>query len=104
MIDILEDRIKNNDFNIEKINFKINNIDVLKYFPSFEKYDVVANIPYYITSPILRHFLYELENKPENMLILMQKDVADKILDNKKTSVLSLIVAKKANVYEKIFV
>jgi len=38
-------------------------------------YSVIANIPYYITSPILRHFLYEVENKPKDMVILMQKDV-----------------------------
>ena len=38
--------------------FKINRKDVLKYTPETETYDVIANIPYYITSPILRHFLY----------------------------------------------
>ncbi|NCO31751.1 hypothetical protein GW891_02900 [bacterium] len=53
----------------------MNNIDVLKYIPSFSNYSVIANIPYYITSPILRHFLYDVENKPESMVILMQKDV-----------------------------
>jgi 16S rRNA (adenine1518-N6/adenine1519-N6)-dimethyltransferase len=52
----------------------------LKYLPNISDYTVIANIPYYITSPILRHFLYDIKNKPEEMLILMQKDVADKIL------------------------
>ena len=47
-------------------------------------YKVVANIPYYITSPILRHFLYDLEYTPKSMLILMQKDVGDKILRKNK--------------------
>jgi 16S rRNA A1518/A1519 N6-dimethyltransferase RsmA/KsgA/DIM1 with predicted DNA glycosylase/AP lyase activity len=75
MIDILNDRTNNGDFHVENTQFKINNIDVLKYEPGFETYDVIANIPYYITSPILRHFLYDVENKPEHMVILMQDDV-----------------------------
>ncbi len=32
--------------------------DILTFTPSHEKYSVIANIPYYITSPILFHFLY----------------------------------------------
>lgn len=108
MINILEKRIENKDFrNSEKIF--INNIDVLKYFPEFENYFVIANIPYYITSPILRHFLYDVEKIPEKMLILMQKEVWDKIIlwqnwKKIKSSVLSLFVAKKCFVKEIIFV
>lgn len=108
MIEILEKRIENKDFlNPEKIFIK--NIDVLKYFPEDEKYFVIANIPYYITSPILRHFLYDVENIPDSMLILMQKEVWDKIIlwqswKKIKTSVLSLFVAKKCKVREVIFV
>lgn len=108
MIEILEKRIENKDFlNPEKIFIK--NIDVLKYFPEDEKYFVIANIPYYITSPILRHFLYDVENIPDSMLILMQKEVWDKIILGQewkkiKTSVLSLFVAKKCKVREVIFV
>jgi len=116
MIDILNDRIQNNDLNIWDIDFEIKNIDVLKYSPEFKEYFVIANIPYYITSPILKHFLYDVENKPEKMLILMQKDVGDKIIkwqlkeeditkkNKNKTSVLSLFIAKKAFVREVLFV
>ncbi len=106
MVSILEKRIEDGDLNAWNVNFKINNVDVLKYFPLIKNYSVIANIPYYITSPILRHFLYEVENKPANMIILMQKDVWDKILlwqDNNKrytSSVLSLFVAKKTKVIE----
>lgn len=109
MVDILEDRLKKGEFK-NSSNIFIKNIDVLDYFPEFEEYFVIANIPYYITSPILRHFLYNCENKPEKMLILMQKDVWDKIIlwqdkDWKvKTSVLSLFVAKKCFAREVIFV
>jgi len=114
MISILEDRIENSDLILWNTDFKINKKDILKYEPSPSlslkgeeyKYDVIANIPYYITSPILKHFLYNLENKPENMVILMQQDVWEKILksNRNKTSVLSLLVDKKASVTGQIFV
>ncbi|MBN2076287.1 MAG: ribosomal RNA small subunit methyltransferase A [Dehalococcoidales bacterium] len=41
-------------------------------------YKVVANLPYYITSPVLRHFL-ESELKPEMMVVMVQKEVAEEI-------------------------
>lgn len=106
MIEILEKRVGNKDFYLEWIDFKINNIDILKYEPNNDNYSVIANIPYYITSPILRHFLYDIKNKPENMVILMQKDVWDKILWKwkNKSSVLSLFIGKKTNAYETILV
>lgn len=106
MISILENRKNNWDFDLDWIDFKINNKDILKYEPDFSNYSVIANIPYYITSPILRHFLYNVKNKPKSMVILMQKEVWDKILwDFKwKSSVISLLVEKKAKASECIFV
>ena len=58
MIEVLNKRIDSWDFDLDWIDFKINNLDVLKYIPENKDYSVIANIPYYITSPILRHFLY----------------------------------------------
>jgi 16S rRNA (adenine1518-N6/adenine1519-N6)-dimethyltransferase len=46
------------------------------------QYKLVANIPYYITSPLLTHFLQpktQDEKKPSLIVILVQKEVADKI-------------------------
>lgn len=64
---------------------------MLEYVPEFETYRVIANIPYYITSPILDRFLYGLPVRPESMVILMQKEVADRILSKDgKESGLSL--------------
>ncbi len=104
MIEILNDRVKNNNFDLSKTQFKINNIDVLKYEPEDNNYDVIANIPYYITSPILQHFLYNTEFSPKNMVILMQDDVGQKILwkGKNKSSVLSLFIEKKCKVSEVI--
>ena len=36
-------------------------------------YKVVANLPYYITSPVLRHFL-ETSVKPQIMVVMVQKE------------------------------
>ncbi len=41
-------------------------------------YRVVANLPYAITSPVLRHFL-EADHPPELMTVLVQREVAQRI-------------------------
>jgi 16S rRNA (adenine1518-N6/adenine1519-N6)-dimethyltransferase len=58
-------------------------------------YKVIANIPYYITSPLISHYLKEqFQNKngnpPKLMVLLVQKEVAEKICDPKYNSYLSL--------------
>ena len=56
------------------------------------KYKIIANIPYYITGAIIEKFLSE-EVKPELMVLLMQKEVAERIVaKDKKESILSLAV------------
>jgi 16S rRNA (adenine1518-N6/adenine1519-N6)-dimethyltransferase len=42
------------------------------------KYKLVANLPYYITAPIIRHFC-EARLKPRTMVIMVQKEVAQNI-------------------------
>jgi 16S rRNA (adenine1518-N6/adenine1519-N6)-dimethyltransferase len=42
-------------------------------------YKVVANLPYYITSPVLRHFL-EASLKPQIIVVMVQKEVAEVIV------------------------
>ena len=65
-------------------NVTVLNEDVLKVDPASlldqkaGKYKVVANLPYYITSPVLRHFL-EASAKPQMMVVMVQKEVADQI-------------------------
>ncbi len=54
--------------------------DVLKvkgFVPSGE-YSVLANLPFYVTSPIIRMFL-ESENPPVKMILMMQREVAKRI-------------------------
>ena len=41
-------------------------------------YKVVANIPYYLTSPLIRKFL-ESDNQPTEIVLMLQKEVAQRI-------------------------
>jgi len=61
-----------------KDNFELIEIDALKFDPPEKEYKLIANIPYYITSPLISHFL-ESENKPKKIVLLIQKEVAQKI-------------------------
>lgn len=56
------------------------------------EYKIIANIPYNITGLIIRRFL-SVVNKPSDMTLLVQKEVAERIVarDNKE-SILSLSV------------
>jgi len=73
MIEILKETLK--DFkNVEVIQGDIlkNKLDLPK------KYKLVANIPYYLTSPLIRKFLEE-KVQPEMMVLMLQKEVAQRI-------------------------
>ena len=50
----------------------------LKYLIAEKNYLVVANIPYYITSAVIRHLL-EGEAKPRRIVLTIQKEVAQRI-------------------------
>ncbi len=68
------------------------NIHIDSIIPKEKKYQIIANIPYYITGEILRKFL-EAEHKPHSMTLLVQKEVAVRIVaHDKKESILSLSV------------
>ncbi|PSO45040.1 MAG: ribosomal RNA small subunit methyltransferase A [Parcubacteria group bacterium QH_9_35_7] len=66
-------------------NFK-NNQDNL-----FQQYKFVANLPYQITSRIIRTVL-EAENKPDTMTVMVQKEVATRICADKDKSKLTVAV------------
>jgi len=61
------------------------NADILEINPAdltsrqTKSYKVVANLPYYIAAPILRHFL-EASLKPSLMVVMVQKEVAQSIV------------------------
>lgn len=63
-------------------NVRLIHGDILKLAPrdliSAESYLVVANIPYYITSALIRHLL-ENQPKPRRVVLTVQKEVAQRI-------------------------
>ncbi len=67
-------------------NLEVVNGDILQF--DFNKvpapYAVAGNIPYYITSPIIERVL-TAENRPERVVLLMQKEVAERIASDKET-------------------
>lgn len=63
-----------------------------KTLPLPTQYKLVANIPYYLTGYLLRAFL-EATEKPTLMVLMVQKEVATRIVArDKKESILSLSV------------
>lgn len=79
-------------------NLEVVNADILKFdFDNIsERYVVAGNIPYYITSPIIEKILTS-QNAPVKVVLLMQKEVAERIADERE-SVLSLFVKNRASV------
>lgn len=64
-------------------NIKVFNNDILKAkgekFEKMGKYKIVSNLPYNITSIFIRKFL-SLQNKPEVIVLMLQKEVAQRIV------------------------
>jgi 16S rRNA (adenine1518-N6/adenine1519-N6)-dimethyltransferase len=107
LVDFLRKRFKSYD------NVKIIHADILTYNLEFitDNYKVVANLPYNITSPIIRKFLEgdqlpvpsDLKNsklvsgnwQPETMVLMVQKEVAERICaqpGNSERGILTVMV------------
>lgn len=81
-------------------NLKVINADFLKFdLDTIDgPYAVAANIPYYITSPIIEKLL-TAKHRPARIVILIQKEVAERIAAaDGHQSVLSLFVQNNADV------
>lgn len=94
LISFLEDKfkkeIKEKDLNIVKGD--VLDLDIKEIIKKDQKYKIIANIPYYITGAIIEKFL-SIDKKPEIMVLLVQKEVAERIVArDKKESILSLAV------------
>lgn len=83
IVKLLED--KNSNLAIKQFSnneLKIITADALSLDPEeilgANSYKLIANIPYYITSKILEKFL-TADNKPELIVLLVQKEVAERI-------------------------
>ena len=82
--------------NLNIIYQDILHVDMAKLFGS-EPYVVVANLPYYITSAILRHLL-EINERPRCLLVTVQMEVAERIISKPDDmSILSVSVQYYGN-------
>lgn len=62
-------------------NVRIVNQDILKFDPYTlcpKSYTLIANLPYYLTTPAIRKFL-ETKNPPQEIILVIQKEVAQRI-------------------------
>jgi len=71
LISILEKELPNNVEIISGDILKIKNLKLPKH------YKLIANLPYYITAPVIRMFLEN--NSPELMVLMVQKEVGQRI-------------------------
>lgn len=79
---------------IEENRFEIMHGDILELDEELlpkETWKLIANIPYNITGAIIRKFL-SLNNQPSRIVLLVQKEVAERIARNIKESILSISV------------
>lgn len=101
LLDLLKENLK--QYN----NYKVVNEDILKvdinkdieqYLSTFENVYVVANLPYYITTPIILGLLSKT-NRISRYVMMMQLEMADRICGKPKTkdyNALSVVIAYKA--------
>ena len=84
MINILEDRFSLYD-NFSLLNKDVLKVDLKKIISeekknsSIKKVKIVANLPYYITTPIIMKLLEE-ELELDSITVMIQKEVADRLI------------------------
>jgi len=85
LVDFLKEKFKTNK-NLTIIEADIRDVLNSKQFSchsrisgNLKNYKVVGNIPYYLTSHLI-HLLLELKHKPEIIILMIQKEVAQRIV------------------------
>lgn len=80
--------------NVDILCGDILKVDLSRFVPdsTAQSYKVVGNLPYCISSPVLRHFL-ELSSKPSLMVVMVQREVGEAIVAaHGRSSILSTSV------------
>ncbi len=101
LIPILEEKFKNDD-HVHIVHGDILHMNLSEilheHIGDEGVYKVVANIPYYITAPIIRLFL-EHKNSPQTLILMVQKEVAERLCAHPgNMSVLAIAAQYYANV------
>ncbi len=80
------------EFTHENSSLTIINQNALHATLPDHPYKIVANIPYHITSPLLRHIFLESSRPPQSLTLLIQKEVAETICDRENAGILTVLV------------
>lgn len=105
MIEVLNDTILEHNLTIKEGDFLKSNVekDIETYFGK-QSVCLIANLPYYITSPILLKLLEEVPSV-KDIVIMIQKEVADRFVakpNTKDYNALSVLIQYFTNA-EKLF-
>jgi len=94
---VLQQRLVDVD-NLTVFNENVLDMSIRNWKLETKKWQVVANLPYNITSVFLRK-IFELKNKPEMLVLMLQKEVAERIVAKPgKMSLLAISVQRYAMV------
>ncbi len=78
--------------NVDALDLDIENLTKEKF--NEQSYKVIANLPYYVTSPIIMKFI-ESDSNLDTLILMMQKEVANRIIAKpytKEYGILSIAV------------
>ncbi len=78
--------------NVEVIFRDFNKLDLQEFEKEIEEYTVVANLPYYITTPLLTKLLEE-SGKVQGLSIMVQEEVAERFCAKENTPEYGAITA-----------
>ena len=78
--------------NVEVIFRDFNKLDLKEFEKEIEEYTVVANLPYYITTPLVTKLLEESE-KVQGLSIMVQEEVAERFCAKEDTAEYGSITA-----------
>ncbi len=69
-----------NPTNLTVVNADARDVDLATVLEGVDRYKLVANLPYYAANPILRRFLEEGPKGPSFMVVMVQAEVAARML------------------------
>jgi 16S rRNA (adenine1518-N6/adenine1519-N6)-dimethyltransferase len=81
------------------INKDILKTDIDTLFDTSKGYKAVANLPYYITTPVIMKFI-DSKNTPDIMVFMMQKEVAERICEKEGSRIYGSLTIYIAYRYE----
>ena len=66
--------------NLRVINADAREVDLTQVLQDEVRYKLVANLPYYAANPIIRRFLESEQHRPFLMMVMVQREVAERMV------------------------